>query len=335
MPRPRAATLRQTRFDPLGPHVRSAALATGRSVRYIDEGEPGWTPLLWFGGAGTSVRAFRLLEFARTLREELRVRVLSVERNGLGETPFDPSVGYPEHAADVWALLDRLGIGEASLMAISGGGPYAAHAAAAAPGRVRSLHLACAYAERLGEAAALDLDLGAVAADPVGWWRYPPESPVHRIPGFADSAVEEATVALFARGRDEPPEGLARAFALYAEEPLPDLSALAAPAFLYWGSEDALVPLGHLERWRAALPSVAAVRVYAGEGHDVQYRHWDQILADVAHLGERVVVSRGGRTLLAERARAEELLAAGATLGLAAWANEGEPEPRSRGARSP
>ncbi|HZO49473.1 MAG TPA: alpha/beta fold hydrolase [Gaiellaceae bacterium] len=334
MPRPRVATLRQTRFDPLGPHVRSLALPSGRSVRYIDEGDPGWTPLLWFGGAGTSVRAFRLLEFARTLREQLRVRVVSLERNGLGGTPFDPNAGYPEYAADVWALLDRLGIANASLLAISGGGPYAAHVAAAAPGRVRSLHLACAYAERLGEAA-LELDLEQIARDPVSWWRYPPESPVHRIPGFADSAVEEATAALFARGRDQPPEGLALAFALYAGEPLPDLSTLAAPAFLYWGSEDGLVPLSHLERWRGALPHVAAVRLYEGEGHDVQYRHWDQILADVAHLGERVVVSQAGRTLLVDPARAEELLAAGATLGLAAWADEDEPEPRSRGARSP
>jgi non-heme chloroperoxidase len=309
--------LAQAGFDPLGPAVGAATLATGRTVRYIDEGEREWIPLVWFGGAGTSVRAFRLLEFARTLREELRVRVCSVERNGLGETPFDPQAGYPEYAADVWALLDRLGIDEASLLAISGGGPYAAHVAALAPARVRSLHLACAYAERLAGSAMPAVE--EIAADPAAWWRYPASSPVHRIPGFAESAVEEATAASFARGRDVPPEGLARAFALYAQEPLPDLSAVEAPAFLYWGDADDVVPRVHLERWRAALPNVAAVRLYAGEGHDVQYRHWDQVLADVASLGEQIVVSSGGRTLLVDRARADALLAAGATPGLAAW----------------
>jgi non-heme chloroperoxidase len=317
-----AAAVRQAGFDPLGPPVRSATLATGRSVRYVDEGEPGWVPLVWFGGAGTSVRAFRLLEFARTLREELGVRVVSVERNGLGGTPFDPGVGYAEHAADVWALLDALGIAEASLTAISGGGPYAAHVAALAPGRVRSLHLACAYAERVADGGMPAVE--EIAADPGAWWRYPPASPVHRIPGFAESALEEGTVSLFARGRDVPPEGLAQAFALYAREPLPELSSVGAPAFLYWGEADDLVPAAHLHRWRAALPNVAAVRVYAGEGHDVQYRHWDQILVDVVHLGERVVVSADGRTLLVDPARAEALLANGATPGLAAW----EPQPR-------
>jgi non-heme chloroperoxidase len=309
--------LAQAGFDPLGPPVHTATLSTGRTVRYIDEGVDGWTPIVWFGGAGTSVRAFRLLEFARTLREELQVRVVSVERNGLGGTPFDPQHGYREYAADVWALLDLLGIGETSLMAISGGGPYAAHVAVQAPARVRSLHLACVYAERLGDARMPSVD--EIAADPAGWWRYPESSPVHAVPGFVDSALEEGVAAVFARGRDAPPEGLAKAFALYAEEPLPDLAAVGAPAFLYWGAADELVSLEHLERWTGALPNVAAVRLYAGEGHDVQYRHWDQVLVDVAHLGEKVVVSSGGRTLLVEPARAQELLEAGGTPGLAAW----------------
>lgn len=309
----------QASFAPLGPAVHSVRVADGRTVRYLDEGEPGWTPLLWFGGAGTSVRAFRLLEFARPLRQELRVRVVSVERNGLGETPFDPAVGYPEHAADVWAVLDRLGIEAASLVAISGGGPYAAHVAAAAPERVRSLHLACAYSERL-PGTELSLSLEAIGADPVAWWRYPRSSPVHRIPGFVESTVEEATVSVFARGRDAPPNGLAAALAAYAGEPLPDLSAVRAAAFLYWGAEDEVVPQEHLARWTAALPNVVATRVYPGESHDVQYRHWDQVLADVAHLGDRVVVGHEGRTLLLEPNEADRLLTHGATLGLAAWA---------------
>lgn len=65
-------------------------MASGRTVHYIDEGEPGWHTVLFLGGAGTSVRAFGLLEFARSLRQQLRIRVVSVERNGLGQTRFDP-----------------------------------------------------------------------------------------------------------------------------------------------------------------------------------------------------------------------------------------------------
>ena len=308
----------QTEFSPLGPSVRSTAVASGGTVNFIDEGQPGWQPLLFLGGAGTTVRAFRLLEFARAFREQLQVRVISVERNGLGQTPFNPEAGFQEYSADVWSLLDTLGIDQVSIVAISGGGPYAARLAADQPGRVRSLHLACAYSELLGETGP-QWEAADVAADPVTWWAFPPESAVHRIPGFDDCVVEEATRGVFARGRDVAPDGLAQAFTLYRTAPLPELRAVAAPAFLYWGSADTLVPLAHLERWCSALPNVVQERVYDGEGHDVQYRHWDQILADVAYLGDRLVVSLGTETFLASSDRANSILAAGGSVGLAAW----------------
>ena len=308
----------QREFDPLGPEVQRTTLRTGHTVHFIDEGRPGWTTMLFFGGGGTTVRAFRLVEFARRLREQLNIRVVSVERNGIGQSPYDPAVGIDEYAADVWALLDQLGVGQVSVMAISGGGPYAARVVAARPERVRSVHLACAFAQRPpGGTAPFSVD--AVAANPVSWWTYPADSVVHRIPGFADSAIEEATRAVFARGRDVPPDGLAAEFATLAATSLPDLSALDAPAFLYWGGRDQLVPAFHLDCWRRALPGRPLVRWYEGEGHDVQYRHWDQILCDVAHLGDRVVVAVGDRTYLVPAEQADQMLGEGATLGLAAW----------------
>ena len=77
MTHPDDIDLSQQAFDPLGPVVHSATLATGRTVNYIDDGEPTWQPLLFFGGAGTAVRAFRLLEFAGATRQQLRIRVVS------------------------------------------------------------------------------------------------------------------------------------------------------------------------------------------------------------------------------------------------------------------
>jgi non-heme chloroperoxidase len=298
--------------------VLSTALPSGRTIHYIDDGDLRWTTMVFFGGAGTSVRAFRLLEFARSLRQQLQIRVVSVERNGIGQTTFDDGAGVADYAADVWSLLDRLGVDRPSVMAISGGGPYAAAVIASRPERIRSVHLACAFAERPPGAAA-PFTVDAIAANPVSWWTYPPDSPVHRIPGFADSAIEEAVRAVFARGRDVPADGLAREFSIAGSTSLPDFSALDAPSFLYWGSEDRLVGAFHLERWRESLPGPPVVRWYDGEGHDVQYRHWDQILCDIAHLGARLVVTLDGRTILALPERASRLLANGATLGLAAW----------------
>jgi non-heme chloroperoxidase len=320
--------VRNSGFDPLGPAVRTVVAASGRIVNYIDDDNTGAVPLVFLGGAGTTVRAFRLLEFARSFRKELGIRVVSVERNGLGQTEFDPAAGFAEYAEDVWSVLDSLDISTVSVIAISGGGPYAARLIDARPDRIRSLHLACAFAEPI-EGAGPQFDAAAVAADPVAWWRFPAGSSVHAIPGFDDSVIEEATRGLFARGRDRTPEGLQQAFELYATTPLPDLSAVRAPVFLYWGSADELVPLAQLDRWKAALDAgstgagerarTQVERVYPGEGHDVQYRHWDQILVDVAYMGSRIVASREGRTLLIDPAQEEEFLAAGGALGLAAW----------------
>lgn len=313
----------QDGFDSLGPVVRSSQVASGRTVHFIDEGQPAGVPLVFLGGAGTSVRAFRLMEFARSFREQLAVRIISVERNGLGQTPFNPAVGFKEYANDVWSLLDRLNISRASIVAISGGGPYAAHLAAAEPERVRSLHLACAYAESIG-AEGLDFEPQQVAADPVSWWTFPAGSSMHKIPGFVDSAIEEATRGVFAQGRDTAPDGLRQAFELYARTPLPDLRSVDSPVFMYWGSEDTLVPEKQIERWQRSLDAKnhsreVVERIYSGEGHDVQYRHWDQILTDVVYLGSMVLVSVAGKTYLVDARKEKSLLDSGGHLGLAAW----------------
>jgi len=227
----------------------SLALASRRIARFIDEGEAGWRPIVFFGGLGTDLGAFYATEFARPERERLRLRVVSVERNGFGETAFDPSLGYADAVDDVLAVLESLEVGRFAVVAISGGAPFAAALCARVPGRVLSLHLAAAAAgpltARCGTARALYADPAQLAEDPalVHEWR------------------------------------------LLSSEPLPDLSALEAPAYLYWGTGDDVVPPAHAVEWRRVLRNVAALRAYPGAGHDVQYRHWEQILLDAAGLG--------------------------------------------------
>ena len=60
---------------------------------------------------------------------------------------------------------------------------------------------------------------------------------------------------------------------------------------------------------------MARVRLYEGEGHEVQYRHFDQILVDMAGMGDEIVVCRDGK---AELVKEDEELGE-ATLGLCAW----------------
>lgn len=222
----------------------------GRVVRYIDEGAADWRAVVFFGGLGTDVNAFYATEFAREVRERLRLRFVSVERNGFGMTPFDPSLGYEDYVDDVLHVLDGLGVRRFAVVAISGGAPFAAAVAARVPHRVLSVHLAAAAAGPLtaehGTASLLYASPSLLAADPA----------------------------------------LAHEWRLLSSEALPSLAGLYAPAYLYWGGDDDVIPPAvHVREWRRILPRVAALRAYPGEGHDVQYRHWEQILRDVAGLG--------------------------------------------------
>jgi pimeloyl-ACP methyl ester carboxylesterase len=241
--------------------------------------------------------------------------MISVERAGFGLTPPDPAWSYSQAADDALAVLDGLGIERYRIVAVSGGGPYAAALAAAASDRVVSLHLAAAAAGPLiGETMRAPLSGAAIAAivsDPEAWWRYPAESSVHRVPGFQAAAGAEGRRALAAHGE----AALAQEWARLCSEPLPDLSAVRAPAYLYWGSADEVVTPAHAAAWLEALPNVAAAREYTGEGHDIQYRHWDQILIDAARGPGRTLVCRAGRTWLVP----DHAVPAGAELGLCCW----------------
>jgi non-heme chloroperoxidase len=264
--------------------------AGARTVRYIDKGDAGWRPLLFFGGLATSALAFELTEFARATRERLRLRAISVERNGFGATPFDPELGIEDAVDDVVRVLDRARVDRAAVVAFSGGGPYAAALAARAPQRLLSLHLAAAAAGELiaasAAARALALAAGELARDPPALWRYPDDSPVHLIPGFDEAAAAEGYRAL---GRDGPggrgEAALLHEWRLLCGYRLPSLEAVGVPAYLYWGSADEVVGTAHARAWQRALGGAATLRLYEGAAHDVQYRHWEQILLDAAGPG--------------------------------------------------
>jgi len=286
-----AAPLRlQRELDSLGERraeIRLLSAASGRVLRYIDEGDRGWRPMVFFGGLATSVGAFGLTEFARTTRELLKLRVLSIERNGYGETPFNPRLGYADAVEDILAVLAAREVERFVVVAFSGGGPYAAALAAQVPERIISLHLAAAAAGPLtaehGAAASLFADAATVAADPRAMWRFPVQSSVQKIPGFTQAAADEGVRALATGGRGA--DALAHEWGQLCARPLPDLAGLDAPTYLYWGSRDEVIPPIHIEAWGQVLPRVAVVRRYEGEGHDVPYRHWDQILLDSARVG--------------------------------------------------
>ena len=310
----------QTRFDPIGPPVAALPGPHGRMLHYADTAqadtaEAGWRPVVYIGGTGTSARAMLMTGYLETLRRQLHIRLISVERNGFGDTAYDPAWSLADYADDLRTVLDHLGVARFAVVAISGGGPYAAHVAAAMPDRLISLHFAAALADRpVGDDMNCDLTtaqlskaLGPAVINPQIWWGFPDTSPTRAIPGFAERAFDEGARAFFIRGQmgDAAPE--AAEMQRYCHAKLADLGpALAkvtAPVFTYYGLADHTVSPVNAQFWQKRLGGPVMARAYPDEGHDVQYRHWDQILIDLSGLAgtgpqARTLVCVNGRATL-------------------------------------
>ena len=293
-------------FDHIGAEVHSVDIG-GRAAYFIDDGASDGRPVVFISGQGTSVAAFQLTEFNRSTRLALGLRMIAVERNGFGESPLDPNRGYADYANEVLAVLDHLKVDKFAIVAISGGGAYAAHLAAMAPERILSLHATAASPNTLPTRTEPDcsatLDerkekLTAYTHHPKDWWGVP-GSPVLVIPGWQTEAYADATRSFYVNGQMGDPTALAVEYMLPCSEgAVADTSKITAPAYLYWGGDDKTVPVSAMEQWQAALGNVVRATVYEGQGHTVQYRHWDQILTDIAGLGDYTVVCQDDKTLL-------------------------------------
>ncbi|MEP3332360.1 alpha/beta hydrolase [Sedimentitalea sp.] len=310
-------------FDHIGAEVHSIDV-DGRAVFFIDDGSAEGRPVVFIGGQGTSLAAFQLTEFNRATRLALGLRMISVERNGFGESPLDPERGYADYASEILAVLNHLGVDKFAIVAISGGGAYAAHLAAREPDRVLSLHATAASPRTLPTRSEPDCSvsmddmkekLTSYTHTPKNWWGVP-GSPVLVIPGWQAEAYGDATRSFYVNGQLGDPTALATEYLLPCSEgAVADTARISAPAYLYWGSADKVVPVAAMEQWQAALPNVVRATVYEGQGHTVQYRHWDQVLADIAGVGDHTVLCRDGQTQLVANAD----VGSDAFLGNCAW----------------
>jgi pimeloyl-ACP methyl ester carboxylesterase len=329
-----AAQKLPVKFDYLGPEMKHFTNKDGRALIYVDEGEKDWKPVLFFSGAATSAQAFYLTEFLRSFRTELKLRVISLERNGFGETEFLAGQTYQDHAENVKQLLDELGITEFAGVAVSGGGPFLEAAAAAMPERVKSLHFAAAFSNSetlpLSSCNAMRknakkyyADLTSWIRNPKVWWDLGSNTSINKIPAFQDTANGEGARSFFIRGQMGDPTPAIYEYTMFCNAPAPaSPSDIAAPIFMYYGTADKSVPPVHAEFWKKHYPKSVSqtFRLYENEGHDVQYRHWEQILVDISGQGDKLIICRNDKPRLVKAESAEKLLSSGkATLGLCLW----------------
>jgi 3-oxoadipate enol-lactonase len=182
-----------------------------------------------------------------------RWRVLRYDMRGHGRSPV-PKTPYAiaDLGADLVALLDRNGIGRASLCGVSLGGMASMWVAAHAPERVDRLVL-CSTSALMGppetwtHRAALvrRCGMGAVADTVVARWF---------TPGFAATAPE-VVQRIRAQLTATPPEGYAGCCEAVREMDLrPDLRAISAPTLVIAAEGDPSTPPVHARTIAGLIP---------------------------------------------------------------------------------
>lgn len=277
--------------DILDPCVEGTVPLPGRRrIGFAEYGTPGGEPILWFHGTPGARR--QIAPEARRLAAERGLRLIGVERPGVGDSTPHAYDAIVDFAADIERLCDSLSIDRFGVAALSGGGPYA---------------LACGHrlAERVTGLAILGGVAPVVGADgtrgganelirvtgPVierGWrplgnvlkltirglerWSDAAMDAFSRTMPPGDQAVfdDPATRRMFqedlilgARGNMHALLLDARLFARHWGFGLADVRV---PILLRYGDADIIVPLAHGEHLAGRLPE-AELRVYPGEGH--------------------------------------------------------------------
>ncbi len=123
------------------PPTHFLKLSDGRSLCYCEFGDNNGTPIIYCHGFPSSRLEARL---AAEAAQKLNIRLIAADRPGLGQSSPQPDRHFKDFPDDIVALADHLNIERFSLVAVSGGGPYAMACAEQYPRRVDKLVLICA-----------------------------------------------------------------------------------------------------------------------------------------------------------------------------------------------
>jgi pimeloyl-ACP methyl ester carboxylesterase len=109
-------------------------LREGRRLGFAEFGRPNGRAVFWFHGTPGARR--QIPPEARVAAQERGVRLIGIDRPGVGDSTPHLYPSLLAFARDIEAVADSLGIERFGLIGLSGGGPYVLACARALPGRV-------------------------------------------------------------------------------------------------------------------------------------------------------------------------------------------------------
>lgn len=289
--------------DVLAPRLEGTIrVGGGRRLGFAEFGPPQGRAVIWLHGTPGARR--QIPTAARQYAEREGVRIIGVDRPGIGSsTPhlYDQVLDF---AADLERVADTLGLGDLVVIGLSGGGPYALGAGVAMPGRVCAVGVLGGVAPTVGPDA---IGGGLVALGTM----VAPFVNVARIPlGIGLTAAVRLAKPLAPRFLDlyarfttdgdrrllNRPEfkamfldDLLNGSRKQLSAPLADVLLFArdwgfaaadvsVPVHWWHGDDDQIVPLAHGEHMAALLPD-ATLHLLHGESHLAGLGLGDELLA--------------------------------------------------------
>lgn len=283
--------------DPGLPPTSTLRLRDGRTLAWTEEGDP----------AGRLVLAFHGLPGSRFQRHpdegiarSLGARVLHLDRPGFGGSTPRPGRSLSDWADDVAELADALGQARFAVAGVSGGAPFALACAARLGRRVVRL----ALASGVGPPGSMDDSLPPLArltfrtARRAPWLLWPalatlgslavraPERYLTLVaarlgPADRRTLARPEIRAMFARDLAAAfaagPQAMAWDLSLLARPWGLDATAVCAPAHLWHGDDDRLIPPCASQALARSLPG-STLRILPGAGHFLVLECWPEIL---------------------------------------------------------
>ena len=123
-----------------------------RSLCYAVYGDSNALPVLYFHGTPSSrLEPLLMNNYGYDLEQILKeagVKLIAVDRPGMGLSSFNPQGSYFSFADDVKQLSDHLQINTCPVLCWSGGGPYALALAHQHPSLIQSVHIIAGFTRK-------------------------------------------------------------------------------------------------------------------------------------------------------------------------------------------